>query len=267
MFKTAVSIVICTLDRWESLNETLTSLAKQTCKDFEVILITEKGDLSVMRDRGLKAAIGDIVTFIDDDVYCEPTWLQGIVENFKNKGVVGVTGPTIITREFFKNRDSIRFKKLYKLQEWIFGVPPHPGRLSNCGTPSMGSNFERPKGRVYEGPVDYLECCNMSVRKKEALDVGGFDHHYYRTSEWCEVDLSLSLKAKGVLWFSPQCKLYHRPSKQGVYAARLRTRHRWDNFMYFQRKWTGKHIKSGFRTELYRRFVWLYFALKQNFRF
>ena len=80
--KNHVSVVICTYGRPESLNETLISLTKQTFKDFEIILITEKGDLSKLRDTGLRCARGDIVSFIDDDVYCPSIWLQSVVKCF-----------------------------------------------------------------------------------------------------------------------------------------------------------------------------------------
>ena len=254
--KKTVSIVICTYGRPESLNDTLHSLAQQTWKGFEVVLISEKGDLSRLRQRGLESAVGDIVSLIDDDVYCEPTWLESVVKTFKErKGVVGVTGPTIITSEYQQNRDSIRYTKLRKLQEWLFGVPSEPGRLSSCGAPSMASNFE---GCEYEGEVAYLECCNMSVKRKEALDVGGFENFYIRTSEWCEVDLSLKIAKKGKLIFVPECKLYHRPSKAGIYKARLQTNHRWENFIKFQKRW----IRPGLRTYAYRAFIWTYFQMK-----
>ena len=252
--KMAVSIVICTYGRPESLNETLTSLTKQTFKDFEVILITEKGDLSALRDSGLRCARGDIVSFIDDDVYCPPTWLEGVVKGFR-EGVVGVTGPTIITQEYQANRDCLKYKRLRKLQEWLFKVPTTPGKLSVCGAPSMVSNFE---GCDYEGEVEYLECCNMSVKKKEALDVGGFDHKYIRTGEWCEVDLSFKLRARGTLYFSQLCGLFHRPSKAGIYKARIQTGHRFYNFIRFQRKW----VKSSLRRHLYWAFIWTYLKMK-----
>src|SRR3990167_1511078 len=88
-YKAIVSIVICTYGRPESLNETIKSLCQQTYKNFEVILITAKGNLSELRQIGLKSATGSIVSFIDDDVYCPPTWLQGVVESFR-EGILGV---------------------------------------------------------------------------------------------------------------------------------------------------------------------------------
>ena len=250
-----VSIVICTYDRQESLNDTLESLTKQTYKDFEVILLTEKGHLSELRQRGLECAVGSIVSFIDDDVYCPPTWLEGVVKSFR-EGVVGVSGPTIIVPEYQKNRDCLKYEKLRKLQEWIFKVSLEPGRLSPCGAPSMASNF---KGCRYEGEVDYLECCNMSVRRSDAIDAKGFDTAYYRTSEWSEVELSLKLKRYGVLHFSLDAMLFHRPSKSGVYQHRLSTAHRWENFKRFQKRW----IKPSFRRHLYWIFIWTYYKLKE----
>ena len=257
---TVVSIVICTYGRPESLNETLESLTTQTYRDFEVIIISEKGNLSELRDKGLRSSKGDIVSFIDDDVYCPPAWIESVVKSFR-EGIVGVTGPTTIEARYKQNRDCFKFARLRKAQEWLFKVPTDPGKLSTCGAPSMASNDE---GCRYEGEVDYLECCNMSVKRKEALSAGGFDPAYYRTSEWCEVDLALSLRAYGKLWFSPRCQLYHRPSQQGIYKARIQTKHRWENLLYFHNKWRGKYIKHGIREYAYLSFIWVYFTLKTN---
>ena len=120
----------------------------------------------------------------------------------------------------------------------------------------MESNFE---GCDYNGEVEYLECCNMSVWRTAALQVGGFDHGYIKTSEWCEVDLSKKLGNHGKLIFSPDVKLEHRPSKQGIYSARLSTAHRLYNFKRFQERW----IKPSWKRTLYWIFVWTYFKVKQ----
>lgn len=250
-----ISIVICTYGRPESLNDTLTSLSHQTFRNYEIILLSEKGSLCQIRQRGLSLSKGDYVSFIDDDVYCPPTWLQAVIQTFKEKGCLGVTGPTTITKEYQSNRDCLRWKKLRKLQEWIFKVSPNPGTLSICGTPSMASNFQ---GCEYEGKVQYLECCNMSVKRKEAIDVGGFDTSYLKTSEWSEPDLSLRIGKLGDLYFIPEARLYHRPSQQGIYKNRLSTSHRWHNFVKFQRKW----IKPSLSRQLYWGFVWIYLKMK-----
>lgn len=256
--KKNVSIVICTYGRPESLNATLTSLSFQTYREFEILFITEKGNLAELRHKGLIYAKGDIVSFIDDDVYCEPTWLRSVIEAFgKDSKVVGVTGPTTITDEYINNRDIFKYKVFKRIYDFLFlgKLKDFPSRLSPCGTPSTASNDHDVS---YTGPCDFLEACNMSVKRKEALSVGGFDKIYDRTSEWCEVDLGLKLRQRGNLVFSKDAKLCHRPSKSGVYKHRLDTRHRWENFMRFQRRW----IQGGFTTLAYRGFIWTYLKMK-----
>ena len=253
-----VSIVICTYGRPDSLSVTLASLHSQTYKGFEVILITEKGNLSQLRQTGLEFAEGNVVAFIDDDVFCPETWLKSVVECFvKRPGVVGVTGPTEVTSEYRKNRDIFKYKRIKRLYNALFldSLGQQPSYLSQVGAPSTSSNDA---GVSYNGRAGYLEACNMAVRKRDALSVGGFDRAYTGTSEWCEVDLALKLKTKGELWYSQDAKLYHRPSKAGIYSARLKTLHRWNNFITFQRRW----VKPTFRARIYGVFIWVYLKMK-----
>lgn len=119
----------------------------------------------------------------------------------------------------------------------------------------MASNFE---WCDYEGEAGYLECCNFAVNKSAGLACGGFSDAYIETSEWSELDFAFRLKQLGNLVFTQRAKLHHRPSKAGVYVARLNTDHRWQNFMEFQRTW----IKPSFKTSLYRGFVWAYLRMK-----
>ena len=257
-YKADVSIVICTYGRPESLNATLKSLTQQTFRDFEVLLITEKGNLSELRQKGLVNSFGSIVSFIDDDVYCESTWIESIVKAFKKDSkVLGVTGPTTITDEYRHNRDIFKYNIFREIHDRVFlgNKRFYPSHLSRCGTPSMASNDSELN---YAGRCDYLEACNMSIKRKEALDAGGFDPIYYRTSEWCELDLAIKIGHKGTLLFVPEARLFHRPSVQGIYGARLRTAHRWDNFKSFQKRW----VRPSFLRVLYWAWVWVYLKMK-----
>lgn len=210
-----------------------------------------------IRQKGLKLSKGDYVSFIDDDVYCPSTWLQFIVQTLQEEGVVGVSGPTTITKEFRDNRDLFKFKRIKYLYDLLFldGKANLPGFLSKCGAPSTYSNDE---GCSYEGEVHYLECCNMSIKRKEAIDVGGFDPKYIGTGEWSEVELSLKLASRGKLLFKSKAALYHRPSKSGAYANRLSTLHRRQNFIKFQNRW----IKPSLKRHLYWAFIWIYLKMK-----
>ena len=256
MGKKHVSIVICSLGREESLLETLESLDKQEYKSFEVVLITEKGHLSSLRQKGLEASIGKIVVFIDDDVVCPPLWLKSIVSEFEPNGVVGVTGPTVIPEQYRENRDLFKYKLIKKLYDSLFlkQARYYPAHLSFCGANSTVSNdYRLPNG--YSFKCDYLEACNMAVLKEVAIKAGGFSDKYTYTSEWCEVDLALRMKFHGRLIFSSSCGLEHHPSKEGVYKDRLSTEHRWKNFIRFQHS-------HCYNYKLYRSFVWIYLKLK-----
>ena len=248
-------MVICTVGRKESLLRTLKSLEDQTFKNFEVVLVTTTGSLAHARNLGMKSAIGKILTFIDDDVWCPSTYLKSVVKEFNNPEVVGVSGPTLIESIYRSNRDLFKWSLAKKLHDWLFVKEARywPGTLSECGTPSMSSNEP---WCLYEGPVNYLEACNMSVRRSEALLTEGFDEGYVQTSEWSEPDFCFALSELGKLRFSQSCKLYHCPSKEGIYRNRLNTTHRWENFKKFQNR-------HGFHSLLYRGFVWAYFKLKQ----
>ena len=254
-----VSIVICTLGREKELDEVLRSLEAQTYKDFEVILITGRGHLSSLRQRGLEASSSDVVVFIDDDVYCPKTWLKSIVKCFESgDGRLGVTGPTWIEDKYRSNRDIFKhgfFKKLY--DNYFVGdfIKDKPSHLSDCGCPSMLSNDTN---HYYVGHCHYLEACNMAVLRERALACGGFNDRYTGTSEWCELDLAMRMGGYINLWYDSDCGLFHRPSKAGVYKARLSTWHRWKNFMVFQNTW----VKLSPRTLVYRTFVWTYLVMK-----
>ena len=74
-----VSIVICSLNRQESLNRCLKSIEEQTFQDYEIILCEEEGNLVELKDKGWRKAKGEIIVFCDDDIVAIPKWLENIV--------------------------------------------------------------------------------------------------------------------------------------------------------------------------------------------
>jgi len=107
--KPAVSLIVATVGRTIELDTLFDSLAAQTCKDFDVIVVDQNQDerlfprvqrarmlgiplthlrnhppnLSAARNLGIAAARGEWVGFPDDDCWYEPTLLEQLAERFR----------------------------------------------------------------------------------------------------------------------------------------------------------------------------------------
>jgi GT2 family glycosyltransferase len=226
----------------------------QTFRNFEVIIVDKEWDLVKCRDYGWRQAKGEIVVFIDDDMVMKDTWLENIINLFKDEDVVGVTGPTIVPISYLYKRDVLKYIGLYK----FFNKSERPGYFSKWGAPSMFSNFNKD----YFGEVDYLECCNMALKKDVIEKVGGFDLSYEKTSEWSEVDLSMRCKEYGRLIFSPECSVIHMPTQAGVYKNRFDSAHRYRNYLRFSNKW----LKPCWQLSVYKKLYYLYLKQKEKWQ-
>jgi len=111
-----VSVAICTRNRTETIGATLESLARQTYRNIEVLVIdnaptndaTEqlvhadfpyaryirepRRGLNHARNCAVAEARGPIVAFIDDDATAEPEWAEALVAAFDSPAVMCVTG-------------------------------------------------------------------------------------------------------------------------------------------------------------------------------
>jgi len=108
MNHTAFSLILATVNRTAELEQMLKSLATQTFKDFEVIVVDQNTDdrlqpyvekaclsglkitrirhqpanLSAARNAGLHVAGGDMIGFPDDDCWYEPDLLMQVMTRF-----------------------------------------------------------------------------------------------------------------------------------------------------------------------------------------
>ena len=106
-----VSIIVIAKDVSEYLAECIESCLALDYPEFEIIFLPDKEarlnykDVSVIptgetgpamkRNMGVKEAKGEIVAFIDDDVYPAKNWLKNVVQNFIDPKVVAVGGPAV----------------------------------------------------------------------------------------------------------------------------------------------------------------------------
>lgn len=238
-----LSVVICTSGRPESLKKALQSLDKQVFKDFEILIMRES-PLVKARDLGWRKAKGEIVSWIDDDVILDKDWARNLVKIFEeNPGVGGVSGPTIVPESLLKNRLVFWWygKKNRLARLWVKLVldnqPLAVGKITKIGWWSPGSNFKQCLKLLGLQDVDYLEACNMSLRRELVRRAGGFDLGYKGTSEWCELDLAMKVKQLGYrLVWSREVKVEHCVSRSGVFIKRKNWRERIRNYLRFRKK-------------------------------
>ena len=255
----AATVVIPSLDRPVELAACVRSLQAQTRRDYELVILKERGPLAAIRNQGLRAAQGAVVCFLDDDVICPPTWLAGVLDTFQqHPDAVGVTGPALITPYYRQQRDLFRYPRLRGLYDRLFlDVPTRPGRICPSGAFTTAASEE---DCAYEGPVDYLEACNMSFRNAALQTVGGFDEGYGGIGDWSEPDVCYRLRQHGgQLWFTPAATLFHQPARTGAFALRRRTGARLRNYALFSRRWVRPH----WRHTLYWGFLRTYYAWKE----
>jgi hypothetical protein len=179
---TSVSIVINTLDRADSLAETLRACAQLTHPRFEVIVVSgpctdhtddvvaqwagevelrrcPAANLSQSRNIGIAAAAGDVVAFIDDDGVPEPTWLDELCAGYDAEDVGAVGG-------LVYDHTGRNFQVRYLLSD----------RLGNTETldEMPPGDFSFPGSSRYPSMLG----CNSSFRRAALVAVGGFDEQY-----------------------------------------------------------------------------------------
>ena len=242
-----LSVIICTSGRPESLKKALQSLKQQSFEDFETLIMRES-PLVKARDLGWRKAKGEIVAWIDDDVILDKDWAKNLTAIFQDHPEAGgVSGPTIVAENLLKNRLVFWWygKKSWLAKLWVRLVldkqPFRVGKITKIGWWSPGSNFKSCLKLKGLQDVDYLEACNMSLRRKLVKKVGGFDLNYKGTSEWCEPDLAMRVKKLGYrLVWSNRVKLEHQVSRSGVFVKRRNWPERIKNYLYFRKRWLLK---------------------------
>ncbi|MBR2818247.1 MAG: glycosyltransferase [Reyranella sp.] len=216
-----VSVVIPTLNREAMLCRTIeTLLGRETYSPYELIVVdqTEQHEeatnrylesvrsrivhrrvtyksLPRARNEGLALAKGDIVVFVDDDVEVEKGFLAAHVAPYADPEVWAVTGPAPAPGEALKSRTDITDAE-YAL-------------LLTDDRPLLNVDFDF-------SPCSWGVGCNLSVRRAEALRVGGFDEHFVANAVGEDAEFCYRLrKGGGTIYYAGGAALVHFQDPSG----------------------------------------------------
>ncbi len=272
------NIFIPTTNRIKSLHKCLQSLNNQSNKNFVIILIGIEKNISieqvikkftdltidyfVQKKPGLVGAANEalhksehrIFIRIDDDVIVDKNWFKNITEAFlKDKKIGAVTGPTLLTNQGIKSRDSINYlnqskqsknifcRILYKIyNDYIYENKMYEvDRFFRSGAFSIGANFkECLKLKPHE--VENLEACNFACKTNLLKQFGGFDTTFEKgLGEYHEADCAFKIKKLGYkIVFVPKVKVWHHV-ENSFFKTRPDSLNRLKNFIIFYKRQIG----------------------------
>lgn len=227
----AITFIICTYNRADYLDDTLSSLtgAEPPISPVEILVVDNNSEdhtpgvadrykkmdlpaivvrrvqeenqgLSFARNRGIKEASAPVIVFVDDDVRVEKYYINAWLQFFRDYQGVQAAGGKI----------HVQFDD------------PRPGWMSRFLLPLLGHHDHGNSVKLYRRP-DYPFGGNMAFRKDLFNQFDPFDTELGRIGKELkaseEKELFQRLKKYGVeVHYVPKAKLFHR-----VNASRLTT--------------------------------------------
>lgn len=213
MKKIEISVIIPVRMITPYLRETIDCLKRQTFKEFEIIIITDKKEKfkgvrllnsgeptpAYKRNLGASRAKGEVLAFLDDDSYPEKRWLENALKIFtESSEISAVCGPTLTPP-----KDNI----FQKASGWVLA--------SWLGSGGAGVYRNRVMSRR---EVDDFPSVNLLVKKSDFKTIGGFDINHW-PGEDTKLCLDLVKLGKKII-YDPSVLVYHH--RRAVFLPHLK---------------------------------------------
>jgi GT2 family glycosyltransferase len=195
-----VSVVVCSYNGGQTLEQCLRSLLRLDYPDYEIIVVDDGSTddtrailarfptvrairqsnhgLAAARNVGLQAGTGSIVAYTDADCYADVDWLALLVQQFQSSTAAALGGPNLTAED---------------------------GRLPACVAASPG----QPTHVLESDQVaEHIPGCNMAFRREALLAINGFDPMYKKAGD--DVDVCWRLQQAGYwITFAPGAFVWH----------------------------------------------------------
>jgi glycosyltransferase involved in cell wall biosynthesis len=192
-----VSVVVASYERQEALGVLLERLARQTCREFEVIVVDQSRVPVAVDDVGLDLLLahtdvpgavnarnlgafyarGDLLAFTDDDCRPDRDWIERALSYFEEPRVVGVEGIVLSDRAH-----DPRFRP-----------------VTNVGFEGIG-----------------FMTANLFLRRETFAAIDGFDGQFDHPHFREDTDLGWRALEHGAIPYAADVRVYHPPQPRSV---------------------------------------------------
>ena len=213
-----VSVVIRTFNRPEVVKRLLARLNKQSCNDFEVVLVCQgsrdecegiKRDAQInyplkycyqalpeaarARNTGIEQSAGEIILFLDDDLKPADNLIEAHLANYADQRV-GIVGGRVLEEKRQKDIPAAKIGMVRRFDGYGYDGFHQDVKVS----------------------VMHVKGGNMSVKRQVAFEVGGFDERFAGSAEYEEFDFCLRVLKKGYrIIYEPKAVIEHFALRYG----------------------------------------------------
>lgn len=192
--------------------ETALFLDKLRAEKKIILLRLDYPNLPNARNEGIKAATGDIVLFLDDDVAINPGFIPAHLSLYDDPDIGATTGPVTVVNT--GKNDNIVFKNSFSLKGllkslFFFFIRGKASRVSSFG---IMANFSGAKELYADTGIG----CNLAFRKSIFSVCGFFDANYAGNAIREDTDMCVRVRKAGYkIKYHPQAKLVHYMENSG----------------------------------------------------
>jgi N-acetylglucosaminyl-diphospho-decaprenol L-rhamnosyltransferase len=227
-----ISAIIATVGRPEMLRRCLDSLAKQTVRVSEVVVVhcgDDAGTRSVCEDRGwcfevryfhhperncarqrnfaIAHARYDNLLLLDDDVEVDPHWTEELFTPVWSDPKVGATMGRLVNQPL---ANPTFFWRVYRILLHGRGKGLQPGKLIGAALPNgFPTTLEEPV------PCEWIGGGASALRREAFESVGGFASFFTGSSPGEDLDLGYRLSRNWKVFYVPAARCVHHQAASG----------------------------------------------------